>query len=169
MLKLINDLRPFFENCYVRISVRQYARMMKITPPTASSLLKLYDKEGLLLSARDRNYMMFYANKDSPMFVGLSGLYWQSRLSELVEFLEDKLTNPTVVLFGSLSKAEAKPDSDIDLAIFAAKRAINFSQFEKKLKRKIQIFWYNSLKDVPSKELESSIINGHILAGRLML
>lgn len=169
MLKLINDLRPFFEDCYARISVRQYARMMKITPPTASSLLKLYEKEGLLLKAKDRNYLMFYANKDSQLFIGLSRLYWQFRLSELIQFLENKLTSPAAVLFGSLSKAEAKPDSDIDLAIFAAKRTVDFGHFEKKLKRKIQVFWYSSLKNVPSKELENSIINGYILTGRLVL
>ncbi len=169
MLKTINNMKPFFENCYERINVRQYARMMKITPPTASSLLKLYEREGLLISARDRNYIMFYANRDSEIFIGLSRLYWQLRLYELVDFLESKLTSPTVVLFGSLSKAEAKSDSDIDIVIFAAKRTVDFGHFEKKLKRKIQVFWYSSLKNVPSKELENSIINGHILTGRLVL
>ncbi len=169
MLKIINDLRPFFENCYARISVRQYARMMKITPPTSSSLLKLYEKEGLLLSARDRNYIMFYANKDSQIFIGLSRLYWQSKLSDLIQLLENKLAGPAVVLFGSLSKAETKPDSDVDLAIFASKKAVDFGRFEKKLKRKIQVFWYGSLKDAPSKELENSIINGYVLTGRLVI
>lgn len=167
MLKIINDLRPFFDNCYARISVRQYSRIMKITPPTASSLLKSYEKEFLLLSERDRNYIMFRANADSPIFIGLSRLYWQFRLDELVRFLESKLTNPTVVLFGSLSKAEAKHDSDIDLAIFAPKRTVDFGLFEKKFKRKIQVFWYDFLKDIDSEELESSILNGHILTGRL--
>src|SRR3989338_9946304 len=104
MLKIINDMKPFFENCYARINVRQYARMMKITPPTASSLLKLYEMEGLLLSEKDRNYIMFYANKDSSVFIGLSRLYWQFKLNHLVKFLESKLTIPPVVLFGSLSK-----------------------------------------------------------------
>ena len=169
MLKIINDLKPFFENCYARINIRQYARMMKITPPTASSLLKLYEKEGLLLSVRDRNYIMFYANRESKVFIELARLYWQYKLTELVEFLENKLTSPTLVLFGSLSKAEAKPDSDIDLAIFAVKRNVDSGRFEKKLKRKIQIFWYSSPKDVTSKELRNSIINGYVLAGRLVL
>ena len=88
MLNIINDLRPFFDNCYARISVRQYSRIMKITPPTASSLLKSYKKEGLLLSQKDRNYIMFYANTDSPIFIGMSRLYWQFKLNDLVLFLE---------------------------------------------------------------------------------
>ena len=68
---------------------------------------------------------MFYANRESKVFIGLARLYWQYKLTELVEFLENKLTSPTLVLFGSLSKAETKPDSDIDLAIFAAKRNVD--------------------------------------------
>ncbi len=169
MLKIINDIRPFFDNCYARISVRQYARMMKITPPTASSLLKFYEMEGLLLSEKDRNYIMFYANRDSQIFIGLSRLYWQFKLNDLVLFLDSKLTSPTIVLFGSLSKAEAKPDSDIDLAIFAHKKAVDLGHYEKKLKRKVQVFWYNSLKDIVSKELANNIINGHVLTGRMVL
>lgn len=169
MLKIINDLNPFFENCYARISIRQYARIMKIAPPTASSLLKAYENEGLLLSEKDRNYIMFYANKDSPIFIGLSRLYWQYKLADVVEFLKSNLTSPSVVLFGSLSKAEAKADSDIDLAIFSRKREIDLRRFERKLKRKIQVFWYSSLEDIGSKELANSILHGHVLTGRLAL
>ena len=168
MLKIINDMRPFFENSYARISVRQYARLMKITPPTASALLKSYEAEGLLLKERDRNYIMFYSNKENPVFVGLSRLYWSYVLQGLVEFIENKAASPAVILFGSLSKAEVKPDSDIDLAIFAHEKPLDLSSFEKKLKRKIQIFWFDSVKTVP-KDLANSIINGYTLTGRLVL
>ncbi len=169
MLRIINDLRPFFEDCYARINIRQYARLAKTTPPTASALLKSYEKEGLLLKEKDRNYIKFYANKDSPIFIGLSRMYWQFALEELVKLLESSLISPTIVLFGSLSKAEAKPDSDIDLAIFAYKKVVDLSRFEKRLKRKIQVFWYSSIKDIGSKELANNMINGHVLTGRLML
>src|SRR3989344_7924349 len=103
MLKIINDLKPFFENCYARISVRQYARLMKITPPTASALLKYYEKEGILLKQKDRNYIMFYANRDSKLFISLSLIYWQYRLQDLIKFIENKTVNPAIVLFGSLT------------------------------------------------------------------
>lgn len=169
MLKIINDLGPFFENCYARISVRQYARLMKTTPPTSSALLKSYETEDLLLKEKDRNYVMFYANKESRVFIGLSRLYWYYVLQDLVRFIEGKVANPTIVLFGSLSKAEAKPDSDIDMAVFADEEEMDFSQFRKKLKREIQTFWYSSLKDVKSKELANNIMNGCVLAGRLEL
>lgn len=169
MLKIINDLQPFFEDCYRRINVREYAKIMNVSPPTASKLLTYYKAENLLLKDIYKNYILFYANKESSEFVHLSWLYWSYRLEELVSAIAEKLTNPVIVLFGSLSKAEAKHDSDMDLAVFAHKKELNIEMFEKKLKRKIQVFWFRSLKDVKSKELANNIINGCVLKGRLSL
>ena len=169
MFKILNNLKPFFEDCYSRISVRQYAKLMKIAPATASALLKNYEKEELLIREKYRNYMMFYANKNDKIFIGMSRLYWLNVLQDLVNFIESKTVNPAIVLFGSLSKSEVKPDSDIDLAIFTSSKKINLENFEKKLKRNIQVFWYTSLKSIGSEEIANSIINGYVLAGRLKL
>lgn len=163
MLEIINNLKPFFENCYERISVRQYARLMKISPPTASLLLRGYEKEGLLVKEKDRNYIMFCANKESRNFIMMSRIYWQHRLGSLVKSIDAD----DIVLFGSLSKAETKTESDIDLAIFGGKK-INLENFEKEMKREIQAFWFDSLHDA-NKELRNNIINGHVLSGRLEL
>jgi len=169
MLKIINDLQPFFEDCYRRINVREYAKIMVISPPTASKMLSLYNSEGLLLNEPYKNYLFFYTNKESRNFIGLSRMYWGYKLKEITSFMEKELTAPAIILFGSLSKAEAKSDSDIDLAVFAHKKELDISHFEKKLKRKVQIYWFKSIKDIKSKELANSIINGHTLSGRLAL
>lgn len=169
MLKILNDLQPFFEDCYRRINVREYATITKISPPTASKLLEQYRGEGLLSQERFRNYLLFYANKDSKQFIDLSRIYWRIKLKELVEYLEKKLTAPTIILFGSLSKAEVKPDSDIDLALFTSKKEIDITSFEKELNRKVQVFWFTSIKSVPSKELAHNIINGSVLEGKISL
>lgn len=169
MLKIINNLKPFFDDCYRRINVREYAKIMHISPPTASKLLTHYNSENLLLRDTYRNYILFYANKESKDFVDLSRIYWKNRLKELISLMEKKLTSPAVVLFGSLSKAEAKQDSDVDLAVFANKKELDITVIEGKMKRKIQIFWFESIKDVKNKDLANNIINGYILKGRLSL
>ena len=169
MLKIIKDLRPFFEDCYRRINVREYAKIIGISPPTASKILDSYHSENLLSRETFRNYILFYANKESEQFIDLSRLYWSIKLKELMDFMGKKLTNPTIILFGSLSKAEAKRDSDIDLAVFTPKKDLGTGMFEKKLKRKIQIFWFASIKDIKNKELANNIINGYRLKGRLQL
>ena len=168
MLEIINNLQPFFKDCYRRISVREYARIIKVSPPKGSKLLYYFNKRGLLKKEKYRNYLFFYADINSKEFIDLSRLYWYDRLKDILSYLEKKLVNPAVVLFGSLSKAEAKKDSDIDLSIFAHKKELNLQSFEKKLDRGIQIFWFKSIKDIKNKELSSSIINGYLLRGNLI-
>ena len=142
---------------------------MRISPPTASKLLDYHMSQNLLKKESYKNYLLFYANKESDEFIDLSRIYWRIRLREVVSFLERELTNPTIVLFGSLSKAEVKPDSDADLAIFAVKKSIDFGNLEKVAGRKIQAFWFESLSAVKSEELANNILNGYTLAGRLSI
>ena len=149
--------------------MREYSRLRKISPPTASKILFELNKEGLLLIEKDRNYIFYYANKNNKIFVNLSRIYWNLRLDNLVHFLNKNLTNPAIILFGSLSKAETKNDSDIDICIIGHKKELNIKNFEDNLKRKIQLFFFSSVEDMKNKELANNIINGYILEGRLRL
>lgn len=167
MLDIINNLKPFIDDCYRRINVREYSRLMKISPPTASKLLSKFNKEKLLLMEKDRNYIFYYANKNNKIFVDLSRIYWNLKLNNLVEFLNKNLTNPTIILFGSLSKAETKEDSDIDIFIIGHKKKLDIKDFENNLKRKIQLIFFSSVEDMKNKELANNILNGYILEGRL--
>lgn len=169
MLKIINDLKPFFEDCYKRINVREYAKITKISPPTASKILAYYNSKNLLLKENYRNNLLFHANKDSKDLIDLSRIYWGNKLKELVAYLEKNLTSPTIVMFGSLSKAEVKEDSDIDIAIFSSKKDLDLTSIEKKLKRKIQTYWFNPIYEIKNKELANNIINGYVLKGKLSL
>ena len=169
MLNIINNLRPFIEDCYRRISVREYSRLLKVSPPTASKILFDLNKEGLLLVEKDRNYIFYCACKENRIFIDLSRIYWRLKLNKFVEFLTKNLTNPTIILFGSLSKAETKNDSDIDICVIGHKKEFNIKSFENLLKRKIQLFFFGSIQDIKNKELAMNIINGYLLEGRLKL
>ena len=167
MLKIINDLAVFFEDCYRRINVREYARIMRISPPTASKILSEYSKEGLLKSEKDRNYVFYSANSENKVFIELSRIYWEISLKDTLAYISSKLIAPTIVLFGSLSKAETKKDSDIDLCIIAGKKSLDLDKFERKLKRKFQVFWFENLRQIRNKNLLNNIINGYVLSGKL--
>lgn len=168
MLNIFNNLKPFFEECYRRYSVREYSRLLKISPPTASKILKEFNKEGLLKIVKENNYLYFWANKDNKIFVNMSKIYWVYRLEDFLDYANKTLINPTIILFGSLSKAEAKLDSDLDITIFADdKKKIDIQKFENKLKRKIQLFIFNAPEDVKNKELLNNILNGFILCGKI--
>lgn len=169
MLEIFNNLKPFFEDCYRRISVREYAKIISVSPPTASSLLNAYLKSNLLIKEMERNYIFFHANSKEKQFIDLSRIYWSTKLENFLHYLEKELVSPAIVLFGSLSKGETKSDSDIDIAIFANKRDIILNNFEKKLGRKMQIFWFKSTGNIKNKELMNNILNGYLLKGRLSL
>lgn len=169
MLEIINNLEPFFEDCYRRINVREYSRITKKSPPTASKILNEFHKKGLLKKENYLNYMFFYANSENQKFIDLSKIYWSYKLNDLTNFLDKNLVDPTIVLFGSLAKAEVKKESDVDLAIFANKKELDLKKYEKKLKRNIQVFWFKSINEIKDKELANNIINGFKLKGDLKL
>jgi len=168
MLKIISDLKPFIEDNYRLINVREYARIQKVSAPTASRILYSLHKEGLLKREKDRQYIYYYADKESLLFIDLSRIYWKISLQRagVISFLEEELINPVVILFGSLSKAEAKQDSDIDLAVFSiTKKSISLEKYERKLKRKTQLMLFQKREDVKSTELLNNILNGYAISG----
>ncbi len=170
MLNIINNLAPFFEDCYRRISVREYGKLIKVSPPTASKLLKDYNKQGLLNKSEELRHLFFSANRESRDFIDLSRVYWRKKLKDFISELQRKLVNPTAVLFGSLAKAEAKKDSDIDIFIFSQSSiSININKFEKELGRKISIFQSRSIDTIKNTNLLNNVLNGYLLFGRLKL
>ena len=167
MLKIIDSLQAFFNDNYKRIHVREYARLQKISPPTASKLLKKFNKEKLLKQETDKQYIYYYANKDSELFMDFSRIYWKIALKDsgLIDYFIQETLSPVIILYGSLSKAEVKQDSDIDLAIFTVtKKELNIEKYEKRLKRKIQLMVFKDI-DGANKELRNNILNGYRIEG----
>jgi predicted nucleotidyltransferase len=161
MLKILNELAPFIEDCYKELGVREYAKLTKISPPTASSILKAYMKEGLLKQRKERTYLLFRTNKSSEIMKDLSRIYWRIKLDELFIYLDEKFHSPEIFLFGSLAKLETKSDSDIDIALITKiRQKIDFDEFTKKFKREIQLFEFDSIEKIP-KNLKSNIIGGY--------
>ncbi len=168
MLDEINNLAPFFEDCYRWIAVREYARITKVSPPTASKLLKSYVKAGYLQSRAERGHLLFALQRENGVVIDLSRLYWKMKLQLLVEAINKRFLDATVVLFGSLNKAEVKPDSDVDIAVFSSeKKVVDAVHFEKILKRKISMQWFTSLHGIKNEHLQNNILNGTVLCGRL--
>ena len=163
MLKILNILRPFFEDCYRRVGVREYAKIIGVSPPTASKILREMEKEGLLMAENEMGRVLYHAEKSCRDFIDLSRIYWRRSLRAVIELLERESLGGHIILFGSLSKAEANKDSDVDIAIFGEKKAIDISTFEKRIGRKIHLFWFRSWESLQGNDLESSIRLGYAL------
>ncbi|HIH15681.1 MAG: hypothetical protein QT08_C0018G0004 [archaeon GW2011_AR17] len=168
MLEIFNSLEPFFKENYRRINVREYARIQKISPPSASKYLEEFHKEVLLEKEEEFNYIFYKANKKNPLFISLSQMYWCQQFKKvgLLPHLEQELINPVIILFGSFAKAEITDNSDIDIAIFSdTKKKLDLGACEKKLGRKIQIFSFQRKEDIKNKELLNNILNGYKIGG----
>ncbi len=167
MLEIINKLGIFFEDCYREVSVREYSREMKISPPTASKLLKEYEKQELLIRRGERGFLLFRINRESKIILMLSRIYWSEKLKPLFDYLEKTIYSKAIVLFGSLSKLETRKESDIDILVISdIKKDSNLKQFEKLFNREIQLFIYPSLEKI-NKDLKSNIVNAYIARGYL--
>jgi predicted nucleotidyltransferase len=168
MLKIIYSLQPFLEDNYKRIHVRAYARNQNISPPTASKLLNDYEKQGLLKKELYEQYIYYVANKSSDLFVDFQRIYFKIKLKQIgfVDYIEKQTFNPVIILFGSIAKAEAKINSDIDIAIVTTSEIdVDITNFQKEMKREIHIFTYKQLSHI-SEELKLNILNGYIIHGK---
>lgn len=167
MLKIFNELSPFIEDCYREIGIREYSRIMGITPPTASKILKKFESEKLLKKREDKRYLLFRTDRQSDILKDLSRIYWKQKLKKLINYLNQEFHDPSIILFGSLAKLEAKKDSDIDLAILSnINKNFNLGRYEKLLQRNIQLFVFKSLDNI-KKELRINILNGYLIQGEI--
>jgi len=167
MLAIFNKLKPFFEDNYKRVNVREYARIQNISPPNASQVLNNLEKEGLLKKEEDRRYHFFHTNRENLTFVKLQQIYYENKLKDLISYIKKETINPIIILFGSFAKAEINENSDIDLAIFTmTNKKLNLEKFEKKLNREIQVFTFKDRTKLnKNEELLNNILNGVIISG----
>lgn len=147
MLEIFNNLMPFAEDAYRELSVRDYAKERGVSPPTASTLLKEMEKEGILTYREQGNAIYFKASRESYLYKQLAKLYWHIKLKEATADLHKACLYKEIILFGSLAKAENTLASDADLFINIPKRSISTESMEKKLGRPVQLHFNETLKN----------------------
>lgn len=84
----------------------------------------------------------------------------------LINSLTEKFAPDAIVLFGSASRGDDIETSDIDLFLIAKEKEIDAKKFERKLNRKIALYFEEKIPNVP-KELLNNIINGIVVYGYL--
>jgi predicted nucleotidyltransferase len=144
MLEIFNKLSPFLEDNYIEIGVREYSRLVGVSPPCASDWLKRFENEQILVSKLERNHLLFRMDRNSSALKHISLAYWSVKLMKLVEHLSDKLNQPDIWLFGSLTKLETRKESDIDLFVNCTEHDIDVEKYEDIFNRKVEIHFKES-------------------------
>lgn len=161
----------FFERPMSKFHVRELGRLTDLDTKTVMKYLKDFVKKYLIVRKKEKKGFPFYeANRLSPLY-----RYKKSQLvieriyeSNLIPFLEKELKPQVIVLFGSVQKGTYHEKSDIDIFVQAKQMKLNLSKFEKKLKRKIVLFFEEDPKSL-TKGLLQNIYNGYMLSGQLKL
>ena len=170
----VNIPGHFFKHPNRSYHLRELAALLRLNPVTVKRKLAGPVRAGLLKVSRERRFLLYHANTDSPSFRRLKIEWNINRIhdSGLVDHINDRLNLPVVILFGSWARGENQERSDLDLFVLTESKAeVELSKFEKTLEAPIQLFRYNR-RDFETltrknKELANNIINGRVLAGFL--
>ncbi|MEK6940833.1 MAG: ArsR family transcriptional regulator [Nanoarchaeota archaeon] len=161
-------LLEFFDYPTKDFHMREISRRTKITQPSVINHLNALIKEGLIIKEKKDIYPTYRSNRDNELFrlYKKTNIMLRLKQSGLLDFLNDSCQPDTIVLFGSSSNGDDIEESDIDLFIQSPEKKFNLSSYEKKLNRKISLFFEKNFSRL-SSELKNNIINGMILKGYL--
>lgn len=171
MFKELNILKLFFEEPTKEFNVREVARLVKVSPATASKELKKLVKIMLLKERKEKIFNWYKSNLESEDYRDLKIYYTIRKIKEsgLIGSLNTFYLRPALMLFGSCAYGIDIETSDIDLLIVSEKikEFPDIKIYEKKLHRRIQLFPVKDIKDVRNEHLINNILNGIILQGKI--
>ncbi len=170
MFKKLNMLKLFFEEPTREFNVREVARLLKISPATASKELKGLVKKGILKERKERVLNLYKANIENDLYKDIKIFYNIRKIKEsgLIDALNKFYLKPTIVMFGSCAFGMDTETSDFDLLIISEKtKAFDVKKYEKKIKRKIQLFVVKDIKNLKNKYLINNILNGITIQGKV--
>lgn len=160
-------LELFFDHPIKPFQLREISRITKISLPSVRNHVKKLESLGLVKKKRLAVYDAYVANRAEKFFVyKRNDILIKLHESKLIDFLVNKFSPNTIVLFGSCSRGEDIETSDVDLFIQAKEEHVELKEFENKLKRKINLLFDTEIKNIP-KELMNNIINGIVIYGYL--
>jgi predicted nucleotidyltransferase len=163
-------LKIFFEEPSKEFNVREVARILKVSPATASKELKKLAKRNFLKERKERIFILYKANLESDEYRDLKLYYNIRKLKEsgLIEALNRFYLKPTIILFGSAANGLDTETSDFDLLIIS-ERIDNFDvkKFEEKINRKLQLMVVRSIKELKNEYLINSVSKGIVIQGNV--
>lgn len=156
-----------------KISQRQIAKMLKVSPTAISKSISILEKENLIKIEKDNNIKINYLslNRDSEKTINFKKVENLKMIYELElnNFLENAFPGSAIILFGSYSRGDDIFDSDIDIAVIGRKKKeINLEKFENLLEREIILQFYNEFKNI-HEHLKNNILNGILIGGNIKL
>jgi len=144
----------------------------KVSRSNAVKWLAKFERQGIIRRIKPEGKMPYHiGNFDSPAYQTRKKVYALTKLQEsgFLDHLTALPNTKTVILFGSLSRADWYTDSDIDLFIYGDDDQLDVATYETALKREIQVFTVKNEKELQefNQGLLKNIMNGYRIKGRI--
>jgi len=163
-------LKEFLDHPLKKFYIREISRKIKLAPTSVKIHVEKLRESNLIKENTEDIFKYYTANFDSENFRFYKKINTLIKIQEsgILEYIDNQLSPDTIILFGSAAKGEDNYESDMDLYVQTERKEIKLEKYEKKLKRKIQLFIYKDVKEAP-KELRNNIINGIKLGGYIRI
>jgi hypothetical protein len=160
-------LALFFVDPTKHYQLREISRLTDIGLPSVKRYVETFVGQGLIKQEKGGIYPYYIANRDNEFYktLKLNHVLLSIRECGLVSKLEENYPD-CIVLFGSASRGEDTKKSDIDIFVQSEEKKVVLKDFERKMKRNINVIYESNMKKVP-KELTNSLANGIVLYGFL--
>lgn len=132
-INTLKVLSHFFKDPYTGFYLRELARIINMDPMTVKRALDLLVNDGFLEKYQEKNLILYRGDLNKPHFTfakvshSLSIIYHQ----KIVEHIMEGVSGLTcIVLYGSVSRGEDGPESDLDLLIIGRSMVENPVSFD---------------------------------------
>ncbi len=161
--KLDRVLGLLFENSSKSFTVREISKKTRIPTSSVQRYLENLRIDGVIEKGNKPIINKYF--KFKKCFFLINKMFQIG----LIDYLEEKLSASTIIVFGSIRKGEYEGGSDIDLFVESTKKVRpDLLYFEKKLGHNIELFIEKDIKNLPPK-LFNNVINGIKLSGYFTL
>lgn len=143
--RFIRFVDYFLENPYGEVYLREISKKLKLSVGATKRYADVLVKEQVLVESKRANLRYLRANTENLFYKNLKKSKSVKKIldSEILEsIINESINVSSIVLFGSTSKGEDSPESDIDLLVIGKKREFSEKGFEKKIKKEIQIHFF---------------------------
>jgi predicted nucleotidyltransferase len=160
-------LQVFFDNPNKKFQLRQLSRITTISLPSIKKYVEDLVKQDLISEVNNGVYKG-YKSCFSQKYKMLKRNDLLLRLNEsgLIKEIQTMFTPNCIIIYGSAVQGTDDERGDVDLFVQSAKKDLDTSKYEKKIKRTINILYEPNIEKIDNT-LKNTLSNGIVLNGFL--
>ena len=176
MSNKLDIIGEFLRDYHSAYSGREIARLIKVSPQTALSILNLLVKEKILLvkkEGRNNKFSLNLSELGTKLMLNLAEVHLslENFANEELKLIISKLLDlaETIIVFGSFAKGLEKKSSDLDLIAFGVKDKTKFRKVKRMFPREVNVEFttWNSFSKAKNTALGIEIRKDHLIYGNV--